>query len=42
VVLHRFDLATGKLVDTRKFKDTPRVDRRENNALGQRTAVRTP
>lgn len=31
VVLHRFDVKTGQLVETRKFKDTPRVNQGKTN-----------
>lgn len=30
VVLHQFDTKTGQLLGTRKFKDTPRVNRGNN------------
>jgi hypothetical protein len=28
VVLHRFDITTGKLVETKRFKDTPNINKR--------------
>lgn len=41
VVIHRFDTATGELVDTRQFKDPIRNNRKERaNASRNGTAVR--
>lgn len=28
VVIHRFNIQTGELVETRKFKDTPKISKR--------------
>ena len=41
IVLHRFDCTTGELVETKKYKDTPRVTKERSNALGQRASVRS-
>jgi hypothetical protein len=27
VVLHRFDVVTGELVETKKYKDTPKINK---------------
>lgn len=42
VVIHRFNPETGELVNTKRYKDTPTINRKgQGNALGQRTAVRS-
>lgn len=32
VVMHRFDLRTGELVETLKFKNPPRIEENEDHA----------
>lgn len=43
VIIHRFDPISGRLVDTKRYKDTPVVNTRkeQDNAVGQRTSVRS-
>jgi hypothetical protein len=43
VVFHRFSMATGELIETKRYKDTPKTNKRrtgELNNAGYRTAVR--
>ena len=42
VVIHRFDPATGELLGTKKYKDTPTINKEgARHGLGHRAAVRT-
>jgi hypothetical protein len=43
VVIHKFDPISGRLVDTKRYKDTPVINNEEGarNALGHRSAIRS-
>lgn len=42
VIIHQFDPLTGVLVDTKRYKDTPVINREEQgDAVGHRAPVRT-
>lgn len=41
VVLHRFSTEDGKLLETKRFRDTPQVERNTNHGMGQLAPVRS-
>lgn len=36
VVIHRFDPLTGELVETKRYKDTPTINKEKGQANGRR------
>jgi len=41
VVIHVFDVETGELINTKRYKDAAMIRKEQGDALGQRTAVRS-
>lgn len=41
VVIHQFDPITGALVNTKRYKDTPVINKEGAHNVGHRTAVRS-